>query len=910
MNTKKLINISAIMVFAFVQPAFSERLALTFLPPDLPPADVCNAPPEEREVEELQDGEIVVAPPVQVRLEDKERVRYLSRDIRDLTQDGAREWTAYIEELITRKAVLDPRYVGVNETFERAELLIKAGQLDELEQRGLLKSLVAEIETMTNSQKVKLAHFLRLGIGVEADPTRADALLVDAGFAGNSAALLAIVRLELSGQPVQGWDITPEETATLAFGGMIGQINLGLCDRAERMAREYINGDILEPNQELAYAWRVFAADLGGADAAWRVVEHHLNGTAPRADRDVLEKYLEQAVAGGVEIGDQEIVQLEDSGLILVDDIREMLARHPISVRPGVRRVASDYMTLDVNPIYAAPQRESDLRSYLNDMVNIPNAPAHMFTRLAKEVLLRDGRWGGEVEARVLLTTAIERGDPEAHVLLADMQTRYRRAPEALGAAENLLLDAVSRFEHAPAMAALDELYRCRLPGAPFLNEAAFWSNAYRASAVARISASPSDTAKLSTTFEPRKVALIQGHAVQGHPASKAKILQILQSDPLVSEAAIKFWAEQVSANDIALEDYVIQEFVLASTERDRLRAIDLYRRAYLDVGQAMSLDLAVALVEHAGRDPQTAKDILGLLERSSSRGEGAAIRLLARLTGRTTREVYAEYADKIEERGDFLALMVAAPFVDDAKFADYMDRAVSLMNCSTKDVAELAEAYASRGNADEAMHWLQVGLSLEGGNVLSKLGLTDRQAEVFDAGLPTAVSLGEDAGERKRRAYIDASDARGLDFDPDLAAERLAGMLLSEDSGEQIWAITQFSSAPAIIQEIVKETVDTSEVIRLAAATGDARAQYEWGMYLRNGAESADDLALSAEAFLAAAQAGRADAMTEYGFALGFGVGVETDLKLALIWLQKAQVLGNDRARDLARMIRAMDPE
>ena len=111
-------------------------------------------------------------------------------------------------------------------------------------------------------------------------------------------------------------------------------------------------------------------------------------GTAPHADRDVLEKYLEQAVAGGVEIGDQEIVQLEDSGLILVDDIREMLARHPISVRPGMRQVASDYMTLDVNPIYAAPQRESDLRSYLNDMVNIPNAPAHMFTRLAKEVLL------------------------------------------------------------------------------------------------------------------------------------------------------------------------------------------------------------------------------------------------------------------------------------------------------------------------------------------------------------------------------------------------------------------------------------------------------------------------------------------------------------------------------------------
>ena len=910
MSLKTVINSSVVALLVTAQPTFSERLTLTLLPPDLPTANVCNAPPEEREIEELQDADITVAPPVQVRLEDKERVRFLGRDIRDLTKTGAREWTGFIEELITRKAALDPAYAGVNETFERAELLMKAGRLDELANRNLLKELLNDTASMTNPQKVKVAHYLRFGIATEADPARADALLVEAGFAGNSDALLAIVRMGLNDQPVEGWDISLEETATLAYGGLVGQINAGLCGRAERMAREYINGNILEPNQKLAYAWRVFAAEMGGSEAAWRVVEHHLNGTAPHPDPDVLEKYLAQAVAGGVEIGDEDVIALQDSGLILVDDIRDMLDRLPVTVRPGARHVSSDYMTLDVNPIYAAPQKESDLRSYLNDIVNIPDAPGHLFTRLAREVLLRDGRWRGEVEARVLLETAVERGDPDAHVLLADIQSRYRGTQESLSAAENLLLAAASRYQHAPAMSALDEFYRCRLPDSPLLYEAQFWSSAYDASSTARISASPSDTAKLSAEMDPYTMAVIQGHAVQGHSASKAKVLQIMQSDPVVSEAALKFWAKQVSANDNALEDYVVQEFVLASTGRDRQRAIDLYRRAYLDVGQAMSLDLAVALVEHAGRDPQTAKDIRGLLERSSSRGEGAAIRLLARLTGRTPREVYAEYADKIEERGDFISLMIAAPYVDDAKFADYMDRAVSLMNCTTKDVAELAEAYASRGRADEAMHWLQVGLSLEGGNVLSKLGLTDRQAEVFDSGLPTLVSLGQDAFAEQKRAYIDASDARGMDFDPDVAAERLAQMLLSEQSEMQLWAITQFTSAPAIIQKIVKENVDTTQVIRLAAATGDARAQYEWGMYLRSNAESEDDLTLSAEALLAAAQAGRADAMTEYGFAIGFGVGVETDLKLALTWLQKAQVLGSDRARDLARMIRAMDPE
>ena len=898
----------AACLLGLAQPVSAEKLALSFLPPDLPPSNVCNADPEVREEGELQDGDLEIVPPGDTVLDDVERIRFLVRDIRVLSEENAAEWATYIGALIDRRAEIDARFSEVDAAFVRAELLIKAGQLETLTASGLIAGIAAQSETLSNNQKVALARFMRRGIGVEADPEAADALLVEAGFAGSSGALLGILRRAMAGDPVDGWDLGPEETAILAFGGVVGQLNRGLCGRAERMAREYLGGDILEHNADLAYAWRVFAADMGGVQAAWRVVEHHLNGSAPQEDHATLVHYLNQAISGGVVVSPQDTAALVESGATTQEALRQMLGRRLAAEGRTGRRSAAHFFELQNNPIVDGIAPESDLSRYLEEVIAIPGAPGVMFTRLAREVLVRQGRWAGEASAIALLKEAVARGDAEANVLLAQMMSRYRGDTAQMNGAEQLLLDAVSRYGHAPAMRVLDHHYRCRVANAPRLSEAAFWSDQYRASGVATVSASAGDVAKMHATLEPDTVARIQSDAVRNHSASKANLLQMMQSDPLVSNEALRYWASRVASSDNALEDFIRQEYELAATPVARDRAIALFRRIYLDVGQSISLDLAVALVEHAGRDTEVAAEIRGLLERSALRGEGAAIRLLQRLTNADPQQVFDTYREVIERRGDFLAMMYAGPFVSDETFHDYIDRAVSVMNCSSKDVSEIADAYAARGLIDDAGRWLQVGLALEGGHVLSKLGLTDSQSEAFEEGLLPLVQVENEGAKAIQRAFLGLSDPYDRGFDPEEAGRLLVTLLDGRDAAARAWAFTQFARVDERVQAAVQASFDLAAAYEKAAGEGDAVAQYEFGMYLRHEAETPEDLTASAEWLLEAAKAGKAEAMAEYGFALGFGLGVEKDLKLALIWLQKAQGLGNARARDLAHMLRATD--
>ncbi len=892
---------------AFAQPLFAERLSLSFLPPDLPPNNVCSAEAEVREEGELQDGDLEFSE--EVSLEDEERLRLLSRDIRELTTDGAAEWTDYIEALIDWKADLDPDFAGIAADFERIALWIKAGRLAELKQGGLLTKIAADPSILSNAQKVEIARYLRTGLGIDRDQAAADALLVEAGFAGSAGALLAIVRLEMAGDPVQGWDLPLKDTATLAFGGLIGQVNRGLCGRAERMAREYLDGDILKPNTNLAYAWRVFAADMGGPRAAWRVVEHHLNGTAPSEDHEALLGYLNLAVANGFELGAAEASQLVDSGAVTEAALRVLLRRAPTAATSG-RRSAAQYLELQVNPIGSGISTDSDLRRYLTEALLVPGAPAVMYTRMAREVLLRDGQWDGEAEAFDLLTRAVALGDPQAMVILARIQSRNVTEPAQLMAAENLLLDAVSRFDHPPAMKALDDVYRCRLPQAPMMFEANYWADAYRATGLAAVSISPSDAARLNTDLEPEVVAKIQSMAVLNHSGSKANLLQMLQSDPTVSETTLRYWASRVASSDNSLEDFVIQEFSLALDAGARTQAVSLFRRAYLEIGPAISLDLAVALVEHAGRDPVVAQEVRGLLERAAQRGEGAAIRLLQRLENMSASDAYVKYAAEIESRGDFLAMMLAAPFTSDAKFSEHMGRAVSMMNCGTKDAAELADAYATRGMNDEAIHWVRVGLAMAHGHLLSKLGLSDLQGDVFAQGLDASVIVGTDARNGLRRRYLEISHRATTAFDANSAADALIAMFEGEDDVLRAWAIVQYGAADWRVKEAVLKSFDVMQAIGQAANEGNSRAQFELAMLLRSDPNGLEDLVQSAVWLMGAAEAGHVEAMAEYGFALGLGLGVERDAKLALIWLAKAQSLGSTRAKDVAGMIRVMDVE
>ncbi|OYX43890.1 MAG: hypothetical protein B7Z02_08020 [Rhodobacterales bacterium 32-67-9] len=893
------------------QPAQAERLTLNFMPPVLPGSDVCNAEPEEREATEIQDGAQDGEQQASA-VQEAAFVGYLIRDIRQFTNDDADRWFDFIMLLITRRAELDPGFAGVEEAFARIDLYIAAGRLVALQDLGAIDGLARRADELSNSQRVRLARLYQGGIGVAQNPELAQSLITTAAFAGNADALMEVLRLMLAGESVETWDLSIDETATLAFGGMVGQMNRGICDRAERMAREYEDGDILTPNPDLAYAWRKFAADMGGAEAAWRVVEHHLAATAPDKDNAALLHYLRLAVRNGYAVGPEAVSAVVDSGAATEAEIRRILGHNFNRVGAVRRRTAVPYLQLEARLTGELSAAENDRLLYLREIAALPGAPASVLTQLAQEILQHRGRWAAEDEATALLERAAARDDPEAILLLAEILLRYRDEAAKASRAETLLIDAVSRLGKGEAMDALDALYRCQLPAAPMLSEARFWAGNYRAADIAPVGVSPTDLAKYDTAMEPEAIAKIQSLALLGHGSSTADQLQLIQSDPVASDAALRFWADRVSRSDQALEDYVKQEFELALTSGERNSAIEVFRRAYLDIGPSISLDLAVVLVEHAGRYPEVAEEIEALLTQSAERGEGAAIRLLQRLTGRDGEAVYQTYAETIGARGDFLALMYAAPYVPDDRFDDYMDRAISIMTCGTKDTAELADTYAARNRPDQALHWLRVGLAMETGHVLAKLGLSDRQISDFDRGKPVpvatlgAVSLARSDVDAARRLFLQLTDPDDPGYDPDTAAGHLETILRAGDPAALSWVLAQYRRADRRLRAAIAARVDIGIIADRVTDAGDSAAQFELGMLLRTDASGDADLNASAQWLLRAAEAGHSDAMVEYAFALAFGLGIPADPQYAGTWLQEAENLGNPGARDMMTLLAA----
>lgn len=888
----------------------AERLNLSFLPPDLPPSDICNKAPERFGDDETQvtDGETD-----QETLDDTGRLEFLTRDIRNLRRKDAEGSFDYIMALITRRAELDPAFAGTPETFERIDTYLAAGRIDGLRESGLIQALADRLPDLGWTETVRLSRFYMNGLGVAKDRDFAVGLIVDQAYLGSANALLEVLRMQLRGEEVDGWSVPTDETARLAFGGLIGRLNGGMCARAERMAREYIDGDLLAPNPTLAFAWRKFAADMGGGDTAWRVVEHYLSADGTGMDEVALRHYLQQAVRNGAVILPETVDEVVASSAKTEAEVRRVLGRNHVRTMSSERRSPAGYFDLDVRITPPTISEDGEYFQYLTEVSAYPEAPGHVLTSLAKEIFLRKGRWAGEEDALPLLEEAISRGDPEAMDLMAGLLLRRPEDPVNLERAEALLSEIVGRFGQADGMKSLDRLYRCQLPGAPYLPEADHWAGSYRAANVEPLSISAPDLAALDGRQDPDAVARIQSLALRGHSGSAADWLSYLQSDRFAPDAALRHWARRVAGSDVALEDWMVDEFELALSAEARDGAVELFRRVYLDIGSSVALELAVALVDHSGHDPGVAAEIGEILTASARRGEGAAIRLLQRLTGEDGSAVYRRFAKEIEARGDFLAHMFAAPFVPDETFERYMQRAVSLMNCSTKDVMELADAHVARGLDDAAAHWLRVGLALDGGNSLSKLGLSDRQVARFDRGQSIAADMldrpvvAESGLADLQMTFLETADRRSDRYDPETAGEALAGIFGLPERDAYLWALGEYRRTSGTVRKAVDRRIDVVTGLTRAAEAGDRAAQYELGMLRRVTAKTPQELETSMDWMAEAADAGHRDAMIEYAYGIGFGIGRRADPKLAMIWLDRAERLHPGSAEGLRALFGAM---
>ncbi|APX14278.1 sel1 repeat family protein [Tateyamaria omphalii] len=878
-------------------------LELDFLPPQIAPRDVCVPAPANPQQNDLTvEG-------TEDELTDRERIRYLRRDIRNYTTEDANRFFDFISALIERRSDIDETFTELDAAFARIELMLRAGRMQAMSDDGIVVQLRERVGDMTNTQRLVLSRYYQDGIGVDPDPAYAQALLREAAFGGNADALLEIARLEQEGRLVEGWDAPLDLTVNMAFGGILGGLDRGVCRRAARIAQEYIRGDLVAANPANALAWFRFAADLGGADAAWRVVEFHLNADAAQKDNIELRTYLERAVRLGVAVDDTAGAALVSSGALSEAELSQILGFNHSQDDRRTRASITPLLQLVVNIDGMEADDDGPFLQYLREIAEMPEAPGRVFDRLAGEVLVRKGRWAGEAEAIALLEEAVRRGDGPGQRRLARMLVRYRDDPAAVVRAENLLTEAVARHGVSQAMRDLDSLYRCQVNDAPRLALADPWAAAYRASGHANVTVSATDLLALSLDRSPEAIGKIQSLALDRRIQMVASHAQRVQANPLTSSAALRFWASELNRSDQALEAFAELEFELATTPAQRDLAIEFFRRVYLNNGVTSALDLAIALVEYNGRDSEIADEIVQLLTMAGNRGEGAAIRLLSRLqrATRTEADVYAEFAEKIDTRGDFLALMFAIPHISDRKVDDYIDRAVSLMTCGTKDADELGDAYAIRGDGDLSYHWRTIGLHFEGGHVLSKLRLSNRQMKLFDdGGAPNAVDRAErqlasnDPGARYRLIQLTANPDLTT-YDPDAAVEHLLIAITSPDDAQTALIAEQFRLAPQDVRDRVLERVDITVMLERAAAAGDPDAAYELGMILRGSATTQSDLATSLKWLEQSAGQGHRDAMFEAGFALGMGLGRASDTDGATAWLDQADAIGHPEASALA---------
>lgn len=891
-------------------PASARTLDLAFMPPVVEPQELCTATGAPAKEDDLTIDTAAN------ELTESLRLRYLIRDIRNLQQDDANRWFDFLITLIDWRAQLDTEFAGTEALLAKIRLYVDAGRLDALREAGLIEQLRQTAATLNNAQTMALAQYYLNGIGVAKDEEFARSLILDAAYGGNVDALLSLARMELQGNPVQGWDAPLDLTIQMAFGGMLGQMNEAVCNHAERIAKEYLNGDVVSRNPDIAYAWYKFAADLGGGQAAWRIVEFHLNADAAHKDNAEMLHYLKMAVQHGITLDDAQKEQIKSAGKIdeatLVGILGYNMSEDTGRNRPSI----TPYLQMSVNVDGEFASKESPYITYLHELTRFDTAPGWVFTTLANEVLTRKGRWAGEAEAMELLEEAARRQDPEGMQLLAQKLIRQRNDPVQINRAINLFNEVVTRFGVASAMNDLDGLYRCQIVDAPQLADANLWARNYRATQAKTVDVSAGDLISLDPFKKPEMLAQIQTQALMNQPESLANYMQRLQLNPWASDQALRMWARRGSQSDKALELFAELEYDLASNPTERDLAIELFRRVYLNNGVTTAADLAIALEEDNGRDPAIAKEIIDLLTKAGNRGEGQAIRFKARLLAKMDpptppEQVYEEYKDIIEERGDFLALMFALPYVGLDKVDDYIDRAVSMMTCGTKDADELGDAFAILQAPDMSYHWRQVGLSVYNGHVLAKLNLSDSQIDAFNTGAaPTEVAVysrnvkeGDESAHRSLYALTSDPDLKS--YDPAAAADHLQAILAQGSADDQDWVLSQFRNAPPELRDQVAARIEIADLYLKAAQRGDVTAKLDYALLMRQNAQNLGDLRASVRWLQEAADSGNVDAMAELGQVLAYGIGVPQDRRGALVWLEQAERAGNPQARELARLLR-----
>lgn len=899
-------------LLALAAPAQAARTVdLVFEPPRVEGTDICRARvPDERLFKEWGEWDGTALPDRDPEILQRELARLLS-------MDPAR-WAGTVERAQALMPGVDPRYSAEKAKLDRIQLLIATGRTTDLKNLRLVEDLRRSDLAASPRMQAALAGFLMEGIGIAPDRKAAIDLMVQAAYGGNADALLKLTEMELNGQRVPGWDVEPELAVTMAFGALVGQLDPVICDRAGRIAREYLNGTIVTRDVAMAERWYRFAADLGDASAAWKVAEMHLRSEDLTKDNDTLVTYLTKAAEGGLPHAQAALGRAYELGTIVPQDLARARALHEAAAADGDRGGLIRLTLFLLQQQQDDPALRPDYLASLERLAVRDDAPSWALASLADAILHDKGRWAGEEAASALLRRAADMGDTSAMQRLAALRFRHVTDRGEFYAVTDDLIASVQRDGNIDPMAELQNAFTCRAPDAPHRDEAAYWRTVEDAAASRSLELEPPDLVALAEDPVPLTIATLQSQALYGRPTAIANYLALLRMTD-APEPVIAFWEAHARRTDKSLLSAARLAFErsgqAAALTGQRSVDIDLFRAAAEAGETAAGVDLAAQLLAPQTPTPEARVEALTHLLPLAQSGNGAAMHLLLKADPARWPDldaVWRDFAPVIDARGDFDAMLIALPrAADEQAQADYLRRATAATACTFDQTILLTEVLGQMKATRAFRQWIDITEYLAEGNgwrltrlgdVLIRYG-TPADAERAVGYFETAMADGSNTAIHRLLRQVARAELPS--YDPARATELYIELVRRSDPVELPRTLARLSGEEEVIRKATEAAIDIPALYRSAAEAGSPIGMREYARLLQAAADSPDELAQATDWMHRAAQAGDMEAMVAYAEALALGIGTPPSRDEAVVWLARAADLGSEQAAATMRNLR-----
>lgn len=480
------------------------------------------------------------------------------------------------------------------------------------------------------------------------------------------------------------------ESVQKAFDALMTPFNAGVCERSARIARAYFNGTLVQKDAELGQVWLRFAADLGDAQAAWKIYELQRLAEDVEPNTSLRLTYLAQAADAGMPFAQIALGRVYELGALVPQDLPHALEMYQKAAgqgnRAGLIRLALFLETHRAEFPDLAPSRLEALHT----LAQTDAPPAWVFTRLANHALEAGYTLQTVSSAKALYEEAAVLGDREAMSRLADLLLMDPSDETSFFRAVDLLSEAVALHGSTGASKKLYDAYMCKALDSPRLDEAMYWKAQY---AAADPALPPMDSGNVAGA------AALQSQALYRRKSALEPWFSHLKEQD-GAPALLAFWDEYT-------ENY--GQLLSAQSAYDQLESAEVQ---WQQVAKVVLADvharegvLAMTALDRALRHGEG--DLEAMLIKEVDLGSGAALRLLAAARGKRVEDTIAPHLELLVKFGDFDAINLAAPLSDDP--ARMLVRAIGMMPCDFKSAMALHRTAARIGDKARASQLLTI---------------------------------------------------------------------------------------------------------------------------------------------------------------------------------------------------------